>query len=177
MKLLLISLLSVFASSANAGIFDAQSLQFQYYFPDLSSPYSSSSNGTFAVGAGVEIANIADDRANLDLQSNGFTANFTDTSIWNGSAFNGFRITDINGTIDPFTSFTLGTNTALNGSPVLTFDANNLYVNWQGLGFVPGEVQFNVNVAAVPEPETYAMMLAGLGLMGFVARRRKDKQA
>ena len=27
--------------------------------------------------------------------------------------------------------------------------------------------------AAVPEPETYAMMLAGLGLLGFVARRRK----
>ena len=28
-------------------------------------------------------------------------------------------------------------------------------------------------VAAVPEPETYALMLAGLGLVGFVARRRK----
>ena len=27
----------------------------------------------------------------------------------------------------------------------------------------------------VPEPETYAMLLAGLGLMGFVARRRKLK--
>ena len=34
---------------------------------------------------------------------------------------------------------------------------------------------FTVN--AIPEPETYAMMLAGLGLMGFVARRRKQKQA
>ena len=27
---------------------------------------------------------------------------------------------------------------------------------------------------AVPEPETYAMFMAGLGLMGFIARRRKD---
>jgi hypothetical protein len=31
--------------------------------------------------------------------------------------------------------------------------------------------------APVPEPETYAMMLAGLGLLGFVARRRKQKLA
>lgn len=30
-----------------------------------------------------------------------------------------------------------------------------------------------ISVSAVPEPETYAMMLAGLGLMGFTARRRK----
>jgi hypothetical protein len=28
--------------------------------------------------------------------------------------------------------------------------------------------------AAVPEPETYAMTLAGLGLLGFAARRRKQ---
>lgn len=27
-------------------------------------------------------------------------------------------------------------------------------------------------IAAVPEAQTYAMMLAGLGLMGFMARRR-----
>jgi hypothetical protein len=28
---------------------------------------------------------------------------------------------------------------------------------------------------AVPEPETYAVMLGGLGLLGFMARRRKPK--
>ena len=33
-----------------------------------------------------------------------------------------------------------------------------------------------IAVTAVPEPETYAMMLAGLGLIGAMARRRKAKQ-
>jgi hypothetical protein len=31
--------------------------------------------------------------------------------------------------------------------------------------------------AVVPEPETYAMFLAGLGLMGFMARRRQKQSA
>ncbi|MDP4299074.1 PEP-CTERM sorting domain-containing protein [Leptothrix discophora] len=32
---------------------------------------------------------------------------------------------------------------------------------------------FSANVTAVPEPETYAMLLAGLGAIGFMSRRRK----
>ncbi len=30
-----------------------------------------------------------------------------------------------------------------------------------------------VTVSAVPEPETYPLMLVGLGVLGFVARRRR----
>ena len=81
----------------------------------------------------------------------------------------------MNSTIAPFTSFTLITNTAGGPNPTLSFDADNLYVNWQGLSYSGGELVFAVN--AVPEPETYAMLLAGVGLLGFVARRRKQALA
>ncbi len=46
-------------------------------------------------------------------------------------------------------------------------------------GFSPygvDNLQFN-SAAPVPEPETYAMMLAGLGLLGIVARRRRQQTA
>ena len=36
-----------------------------------------------------------------------------------------------------------------------------------------GSYSLDASITAVPEPETYAMMLAGLGLLGFAARRRK----
>ena len=38
-------------------------------------------------------------------------------------------------------------------------------------GSTPVEITFTS--APVPEPETYAMLLAGLGVLGFAARRRK----
>jgi hypothetical protein len=34
--------------------------------------------------------------------------------------------------------------------------------------------QFSIIPTPVPEPETYGMMMAGLGLIGFIARRRKE---
>lgn len=38
-----------------------------------------------------------------------------------------------------------------------------------------GEYRLDFSLAPVPEPETYAMLLAGLGLLGVVARRRKQQ--
>lgn len=44
----------------------------------------------------------------------------------------------------------------------------------QGPSCISGSADFRGNVVAnIPEPETYALMLAGLGVVGFVARRRR----
>ena len=40
-----------------------------------------------------------------------------------------------------------------------------------------GEIDALYGVAAVPEPETYTMMLADLGLLGLAARRRKQRES
>ncbi|WP_416362376.1 PEP-CTERM sorting domain-containing protein [Nitrosomonas sp.] len=57
-------------------------------------------------------------------------------------------------------------------SPVLTFDytgsLQGLTDEGRGLNSVTAE-----GVSAVPEPGTYAMLLTGLGLLGFTASRRK----
>ena len=46
------------------------------------------------------------------------------------------------------------------------------YANYLGDGRSYGITSYTMTTP-VPEPEVYAMMIAGLGLMGFVARRRK----
>jgi hypothetical protein len=55
--------------------------------------------------------------------------------------------------------------------------------NWNGVD----EIRFSgysshivvdnlqLKIVPVPEPETYAMLMAGLGVMGFVARRRRER--
>ena len=42
-------------------------------------------------------------------------------------------------------------------------------------GFSGSFAYDDLHVTAVPEPETYAMMLAGLGVLGFMGKRRKTQ--
>jgi hypothetical protein len=60
---------------------------------------------------------------------------------------------------------------------VIRTDARNYVAGNFGLLDGIGDNAAGFAVAAVPEPETYAMMLAGLGLMATIARRRKAKKS
>ena len=59
-------------------------------------------------------------------------------------------------------------------------DGKQYYLaNMQAHYGIPGELveggQLYLVAAPVPEPETYAMLIAGLGLVGAAAKRRKQK--
>ena len=55
-------------------------------------------------------------------------------------------------------------------APGLTFFGNGAKFNLAGNGSL---LYSTTTVAAVPEADTWAMMLLGLGFMGFVARRKQ----
>jgi Concanavalin A-like lectin/glucanases superfamily/PEP-CTERM motif len=77
----------------------------------------------------------------------------------------------------------------LTGKPVHFFMADEIYPSDAGAGQVDYIRTYNTAlsaeqvaglstpVAAIPEPETYAMLLAGLALIGAAVKRRKANQA
>lgn len=93
------------------------------------------------------------------LSSIGFTnaSNINFTSV----TLNGVALTISNGVID-----SAATLTQIPASGLLTLIV-------KGTSGSAASYSGVLNVTAVPEPETYAMMLAGLGLVGFAAARRR----
>ncbi len=71
------------------------------------------------------------------------------------------------GTIDVWT---LSSNSLAAGDYYLAVSGNMMSDGGASFG---GAVSM---AAPVPEPETYGMLLAGLGVLGFLARRRKQSQ-
>ena len=55
------------------------------------------------------------------------------------------------------------------------FAVGATFANAQGGNDVIQVAKIGGTVTAVPEPETYAMMLAGLGVVAFMARRRRQR--
>lgn len=67
-----------------------------------------------------------------------------------------------------------GSGCAVNSDYTLKYTATVPVGDPSGFGGVKYYVELHGTVGAVPEASTYGMMLAGLGLVGFAVRRRKQ---
>ena len=85
---------------------------------------------------------------------------------------NGYGVSAI-ATLGYSQAFSMGSDNQPVYIPDYTYDPSNGGIYLQSDDGTP---QF-LTVTAVPEPESYAMLLAGISLLGFMAHRRKQKDA
>lgn len=131
---------------------------------------------SFSMGFGVTL-NYAAYSWNATVNAAGVAAGLTDGGITTNYTGNYFSHATVSGPLTSLIDGDLGSVFGVMnwGSGFVAFGGqtttNFHYPNSDAQVLLANELHY---VAAVPEPETYAMLLAGLGLLGFMARCRKE---
>lgn len=135
------------------------------------------SGWTYASSAGLGVYHLSRDNSDDNVTS-GETLTITFDQVVNLSSI-GLRADGHN-----YTGWSQGATFLFNGSStLLPENVGSIALNQTGSAFtfafggtLPQQFYLaSMTVAAVPEPGTYALMLAGLGAIGFVARRRRPR--
>ena len=115
---------------------------------------------------------VTDTKGTLVLSFNYGASGLVASTIYESVVWNGITLKTIAG-VSGMQNYSF--NVQGTGNDTLTFMGmnNSLLLSANMLS----NVSLTPSVSAVPEPETYAMLLAGLGLMGFMARRKSGKKA
>jgi len=115
---------------------------------DFTSKALSVNAGTYTLAFALSGSTLGDSNT-VDVSFGGYSETFTLVSN------------------SPITTYTRTVNFASNSLASVVFK--------NGGSDNMGALLFNVTVTSVPEAETAAMMLAGLGIMGSIVRRRKSR--
>lgn len=176
-----------FAAATAAPAFAANdltgmSVDVNWLFPDAA---HSVAQQTVVVGAGAEIQcagnNVGTglcvqfvDGASIDLGANTLGLSI-DSGIasWTNSDFNGYAFSGLSAGGN-WTGYSLSTDFAGLDASRITFAPDEVTVDMTGIAPVAGQ-SFTITLiaAAVPEPSELALLLAGLGALATIARRRR----
>ena len=196
-------LAATFAAFSFAGVAQAATFTSESGFgplSSLSSCKSGSNTAAFATGTVLDATNYTGGcvgffGARLDttamtidlsgLEVGNYESGFFEITGITGPAITGVSTVNLGGLFDP---------AAYNGAlatdvptPFLSFTANSIRIEWSSFGgvapndqfaygvfnFDPSFSTFSYTTGAVPEPASWALMIAGFGLVGSAMRRRK----
>jgi PEP-CTERM motif len=171
------------APALAAGDLTGKTVDVKWLFGD---PAASIAERSFTVGSGVELTCAGGtvgpdlcqyflDGATIDVSATDLRLTITSgSSYWGASAFNGYLFSGL-AAGGSWLGYTLDTTFAGLDASRIAFTPDSISVNMQSIQPVAGQY-FDLHldaVAPVPEPESYALLLAGLGVMGLIARRRR----
>ena len=167
---LLVVLVCALALPARADLLTGDTIRTWELYPDLSTifagPVDVVDPGTILSFPGfAPIVNIAFNDANITITMVRDATAFT-------SAFNGFRFFDVSEA--PFGAVTLDSATDVPGIDAsrVSFDAQNIYVNFSGITYSTGQ-EVSLDIRAVPEPASSPVLLVIAALVTYAVRRRK----
>lgn len=160
-------------------------VNYQYYYPDLSTPVPISANGDYKVGTGVEITNAIGTAPVANVTMDITAAQIIFTFLTEGASsnfftgdFSGWVLSDADD-IDDFTSVTIDASSSWGAFDTsrLSFTEDSISANLQGLTMRTGDrLVLNVVTAAaatVPEPASLALTGLAFASAGMARRRQK----
>ncbi len=117
--------------------FQGDTIQYSYVFPSHEDNHYTYTQRNITVGDDIEIFGIFsnDGIASINVSNNKVEIDFNQGVGFSTGTFNGFKLTDIAGVVPDITNVTVASNNTMLPASGVSFDANNIYVNWQGLSF------------------------------------------
>lgn len=164
---------ALLGTTANAG----------YFIPDVATVYGGAiaSPDSFTIGTGSETSVNVEGVTFIDVDFADLGVSLVFSTVltgptWNSASFNGLIFSGTG-----FSSLTgatlLGTSTFGSGAFTesdIALVGNELRLDWNSVPYADGQrIDIAFTNAAVPEPASWAMLIAGFGLIGTALRRRQ----